>query len=30
MSNDTPNPIDPLAFVRNMWSSMGISLPGMG
>jgi hypothetical protein len=30
MSNDTPNPIDPLAFVRSMWSGMGISLPGMG
>lgn len=30
MSTDTPNPIDPLAFVRNMWSGMGISLPGMG
>ena len=29
MSNDTPNPIDPLAFVRSMWSGMGISLPGM-
>ena len=29
MSTDTPNPIDPLAFVRNMWSGMGISLPGM-
>ena len=30
MSNDTLNPIDPLAFVRSMWSGMGISLPGMG
>jgi len=29
MSNDTLNPIDPLAFVRSMWSGMGISLPGM-
>ena len=29
MSTDIPNPIDPLAFVRNMWSGMGISLPGM-
>ncbi len=29
MSNDIPNPIDPLAFVRSMWSGMGISLPGM-
>lgn len=23
------NPTDPLAFVKNMWSSMGIKLPGM-
>ena len=29
MPTDIPNPIDPLAFVRNMWSGMGISLPGM-
>jgi hypothetical protein len=29
MPADTPNPMDPLAFVRSMWSGMGISLPGM-
>ena len=29
MPTDIPNPIDPLAFVRSMWSGMGISLPGM-
>ena len=29
MSNDTPNLNDPLAFVRSMWSGMGISMPGM-
>ena len=29
MSNDTPNMNDPLAFLRNMWSGMGVSMPGM-
>ena len=29
MANDIPNLNDPLAFVRSMWSGMGISLPGM-
>ena len=29
MSNDTPNMNDPLAFLRNMWSGMGASMPGM-
>ena len=29
MSNDSPNMNDPLAFVRSMWSGMGISMPGM-
>ncbi len=29
MSNDTHNMNDPLSFVRNLWSGMGISMPGM-
>ncbi|MGB4914313.1 MAG: PhaM family polyhydroxyalkanoate granule multifunctional regulatory protein [Candidatus Dechloromonas phosphoritropha] len=29
MSNNTPNLNDPLAFVRSMWSGMGITMPGM-
>ena len=29
MSNETPNLNDPLAFLRNMWSGMGVSMPGM-
>jgi hypothetical protein len=29
MSNDTPNMNDPLAFLRNMWSGMGVSMPGI-
>lgn len=29
MSNDNPNPNDPLSFVRSMWGNMGFSLPGM-
>ena len=29
MSNETPNMNDPLAFLRNMWSGMGVSMPGM-
>ncbi len=29
MSNDQINTGDPLEFVRNMWGSMGFSLPGM-
>ena len=29
MSSDNTNMNDPLAFLRNMWSGMGISLPGM-
>jgi len=29
MSNDNPNMNDPLAFLRNMWSGMGVSMPGM-
>lgn len=29
MSNDTQNMHDPLSFVRNLWSGMGISMPGM-
>jgi hypothetical protein len=29
MSDNTPNMNDPLSFVRNMWSNMGVSMPGM-
>jgi hypothetical protein len=29
MSDNTPNMNDPLSFVRNMWSGMGVSMPGM-
>ena len=29
MSDNTPNMNDPLAFVRNLWSGMGVSMPGM-
>ena len=29
MANEIPNLNDPLAFVRSMWSGMGISMPGM-
>ncbi len=29
MSNDNTNMNDPLAFLRNMWSGMGVSMPGM-
>jgi hypothetical protein len=29
MSDNTPNMNDPLSFVRNMWSNMGITMPGM-
>ena len=29
MSDNIPNMNDPLAFVRNMWSGMGVSMPGM-
>ncbi len=29
MSNDNQNMNDPLAFLRSMWSGMGVSMPGM-
>jgi hypothetical protein len=29
MANDPQNPNDPLAFVRNLWGGMGLSMPGM-
>ncbi len=29
MSSDNTNMNDPLAFLRNMWSGMGVSMPGM-
>lgn len=29
MSDHTPNMNDPLSFLRNMWSGMGVSMPGM-
>jgi len=29
MSNDQTNMNDPLAFLRSMWSGMGVSMPGM-
>lgn len=29
MFDNTPNMNDPLSFVRNMWSNMGVSMPGM-
>jgi hypothetical protein len=29
MSNENTNMNDPLAFIRNMWSSMGVTMPGM-
>jgi hypothetical protein len=29
MANDQQNPNDPLAFVRSLWSGMGVSMPGM-
>ncbi len=29
MSNNTQNMNDPLAFVRNLWTGMGVSMPGM-
>jgi len=29
MSNDTQSLNDPLSFVRNLWSGMGLSMPGM-
>jgi len=29
MSSNTPNLTDPLAFVRSLWSGMGITMPGM-
>ena len=29
MSAESPNINDPLAFVRNLWGSMGVTMPGM-
>jgi len=29
MFNDNQNANDPLSFVRSLWSSMGVSMPGM-